>query len=64
MPRATNKLYLLANPLLALLAIFNIAITLYACTRFYAYLPTSDTWVYVDFLARAAHDHLDIPALF
>jgi hypothetical protein len=63
MNQAPNKIYGAINPLLGLLAIFNIALTLYVCTQFYAYLPTSDTWVYVDFLASAAQGHLDVATL-
>jgi MFS family permease len=61
--RSQNALRFL-NPLLMLVAAFNVALTLYCCTKFYAYLPTSDTWAYVDFLAQAAHGHLDIAQLF
>jgi hypothetical protein len=59
----SSKIFRFVNPLLACLAVFNVALTLYVCTQFYAYLPTSDTWVYVDFLARAAQGHLDFGAL-
>lgn len=64
MSQAPNKIYGWLNPLLGLLAVFNIALTLYSGTQFYAYLPTSDTWIYVDFLVQAAQGQLDIAALF
>lgn len=64
MNRDSNKIYGAINPLLGLLAAFNLALTLYSCTQFYAYLPTSDTWIYVDFLSRAALGHLDLTTLF
>jgi len=54
----------LINVLLALTAAFTVALTLYSSTRFYTYLPTSDTWVYSDFLAQAAQGHLDVAVLF
>jgi len=64
MNQGLNKAYGAINPLLGLLAVFNISLTLYCCTQFYAYLPTSDTWIYVDFLAQAAQGQLDSTTLF
>jgi len=52
------------NLLLAVVATFTVALTFYSCSRFYAYLPTSDTWIYTNFLAQAAQGHLDVQALF
>ena len=52
------------NVLLALLAVFTLTLTFYICTKFYTYLPTSDTWIYSDFLAQAAQGHLDTSTLF
>lgn len=52
------------NVLLAFIAVFTLALTFYICTKFYAYLPTSDTWIYSDFLAQAAQGHLDTSTLF
>jgi len=64
MNQDSNKAYRAINPLLGLLAVFNISLTLYCCTQFYAYLPISDTWIYVDFLASAAQGQLDVSTLF
>jgi len=59
-----DKLLTSINVLLALLAAFTIALTLYSCSKFYTFLPTSDTWTYTDFLAQAAQGHLDTQTLF
>lgn len=63
MNRDSSKAYGFINPLLGCLAAFNVVLTLYVCTQFYAYLPTSDIWVYADFLAFAAQGQLDMATL-
>ena len=64
MSSVSNRLLAVASPLLAVLALFNLWLTLYACSQFYLYLPSSDTWIYVDFLAKSAQGQLEIASLF
>jgi hypothetical protein len=59
-----TAVFRILNPLLMLVVAFNVALTVYCCTRFFTYLPTSDTWAYAEFLAQAAQGHLDIAQLF
>jgi len=64
MNRASNKYSSILNLLLMFIAAFTVALTFYSCSKFYTYLPTSDTWIYTDFLAQAMQGHLDVATLF
>lgn len=60
----SNKYQVFLRGALILLAALTVALTLYSCTRFYTFLPTSDTWIYTDFLAQAAQGKLLLAELF
>ncbi len=63
LPSKDNRFFQSILIFFALLVSASLLLTIFSL-QYYTYLPTSDTWVYSEFLANAANGQLDMVSLF